>query len=268
MKNNQEIALNEYQKYVDENTFLLNETSIRELLKNDNGHLNNVTIGIEKYGYGVLLLKDNKVNIDFSVFMMTGLGRIRGYSIKLNSSDEKWMRYLISFSIFIAKEYEDLDPVDTYNTLLSNCRALFEKLGFFTITNYDIQRFDRLNPLLLTSNPRGTILIYYEDKIEVYKSIFSHVVDTNKFENKIYLMHSESSNLIKIGRSKNPNTRERTLQGRDPKLNMITYWDAPLQIEKDLHNKFIHKRVRGEWFDLNFGDLNTIKEIMSEYTTS
>jgi hypothetical protein len=65
----------------------------------------------------------------------------------------------------------------------------------------------------------------------------------------VYLMR-HANGLTKIGRSKNPRLREKTLQAEDPRLSMIFHCEAEGYIETRLHQIFDSVRVRGEWFDL------------------
>ena len=65
----------------------------------------------------------------------------------------------------------------------------------------------------------------------------------------VYLMR-HTNGLTKIGRSKNPRTREKTLQAEDPRLEMIFYCEADGSVENRLHKIFDSVRVRGEWFEL------------------
>jgi transcriptional regulator with XRE-family HTH domain len=83
-------------------------------------------------------------------------------------------------------------------------------------------------------------------------------VDCDKRSKKIrctYLMINEKGH-VKIGRSYNPKIRESTLQSEQPyiKLLAITHSD----IESELHNKYNHKRIRGEWFDLSESEVFSI----------
>lgn len=76
----------------------------------------------------------------------------------------------------------------------------------------------------------------------------------------IYLMFDENTGLFKIGRSLNPEYRERTLQSQAPKIlklftSCLTYGAK----EKELHRHFANKRVRGEWFSLNENDIEFIR---------
>lgn len=83
---------------------------------------------------------------------------------------------------------------------------------------------------------------------------------TPKSFTKIYVMIDKNTGYYKIGRSKNPEKRERTLQSEKPTIEMLFNRDARVKDEKELHNMFSDKRVRGEWFDLNGSDLSKIKK--------
>jgi len=66
-------------------------------------------------------------------------------------------------------------------------------------------------------------------------------------------MYDESSNLYKIGKSKNIHFREKTLAGQIPKIKTILH--LPKDIEFTLHSYYAKKRVRGEWFSLSADDI-------------
>ena len=81
----------------------------------------------------------------------------------------------------------------------------------------------------------------------------------------VYLMRDQSNNYYKIGMSKTPEYRDRTLQSEKPTIDMICNKRLPsLKIakafEKALHNAFADKRIRGEWFSLNENDVAEIVE--------
>lgn len=78
---------------------------------------------------------------------------------------------------------------------------------------------------------------------------------------KVYLMVDHNTGLHKIGRSKSPLKRERTLQSEKPTIELIAHWESTTKKEKELHKKYNEKRVRGEWFDLTNQD---ISEILSQ----
>jgi hypothetical protein len=78
----------------------------------------------------------------------------------------------------------------------------------------------------------------------------------------VYLMR-HTNGLTKIGRSKNPRTREKTLQAEDPRLEMIFHCEADGSVESRLHQIFNSVRVRGEWFDLKHHHVEWIVLVLS-----
>ena len=77
---------------------------------------------------------------------------------------------------------------------------------------------------------------------------------------QVYVMIDKNTGFYKIGRSVNPKQRERTLQSEKPTIELLFNHDARVKDEKQLHSIFNEKRVRGEWFDLNGSDLQTIRQ--------
>lgn len=67
---------------------------------------------------------------------------------------------------------------------------------------------------------------------------------------KVYLMRDNANNLFKIGYSKDPIYRERTLQSEKPTIELMGAVDAPISYEKQLHETYKDYRVRGEWFSI------------------
>lgn len=70
-----------------------------------------------------------------------------------------------------------------------------------------------------------------------------------KTESKTYIIKCEHTGYYKIGKSKNPHGREKTLQSEKPTVKIIKIFDK--DIEKELHNTYKNQRVRGEWFNLS-----------------
>lgn len=98
------------------------------------------------------------------------------------------------------------------------------------------------------------------------KSVLSNTnekqtTDVIKNIRKTYLMRDNKTGFYKIGYSKNPSYRERTLQSEKPDVTLLFYCDTFL--EKELHNKFKNNRVRGEWFDLSADNVLDIYGIMA-----
>lgn len=103
-------------------------------------------------------------------------------------------------------------------------------------------------------------------EIGVFSDYVSHVTELEESNSKrvkkikqTYLMINSDGH-VKIGKSSTPEKREKTLQSQQPCINL--YAVGTLNVEKELHEKFKDKRIRGEWFDLN---LDEIKSIIEEY---
>ena len=65
---------------------------------------------------------------------------------------------------------------------------------------------------------------------------------------KTYLIKNKRNGFYKIGKSKNPSIREKTLQSEEPLIKIVKVWGS--NIEKELHQQFKQHRIRGEWFEL------------------
>jgi hypothetical protein len=74
----------------------------------------------------------------------------------------------------------------------------------------------------------------------------------------VYVMHNTQSGYYKIGCSKTPTVRERTLQSQEPTIELIATYPGSYQNEKELHEHFADKRIRGEWFTLSPSDIDWI----------
>jgi len=70
----------------------------------------------------------------------------------------------------------------------------------------------------------------------------------------LYIIQSDKTGALKIGRSKNPKQRLKQLQTGSPyKLKLILIVEGKGNIEKNLHERLKRYRQRrnGEWFDFN-----------------
>jgi hypothetical protein len=96
-------------------------------------------------------------------------------------------------------------------------------------------------------------------------SLFNEMFDFSKNTLEkayLYLMFEASTGFYKIGVSKKPHRREKTLQSQKPDIEMLYNTQftkkRAFSIEQKLHRLFDNKRVRGEWFSLTDEDLNKI----------
>jgi hypothetical protein len=83
----------------------------------------------------------------------------------------------------------------------------------------------------------------------------SELLRKSKFNCFVYLMEDLRNKSFKIGKSKTPTKRERTLQSEVPQIVMRFSIPADELHEKELHEHFSGKRKRGEWFELSNDDL-------------
>lgn len=252
-----------------QNTFLenygsLDEQAILEINDNNpNGDINNVVVGLCNHCFGIWLI-DNIDKISYQLFYINGHQKLEGDFIQL-SLDTKNRDYItFYFSNFIASNYEGVDPVNAFNTYQSHFRSMLEKVGYTTIDNTTFDKFE--DPVFFLPGKRGVIKINFLDRLSIYRDLFDNpTIEYREDADYVYLMLNKRNNYVKIGRSKRPNFREKTLQSDEPDIELITVWEAPPYIERELHKKFSDKRKRGEWFELSFSDMKTIKMFMKSY---
>jgi len=101
------------------------------------------------------------------------------------------------------------------------------------------------------------------------KNQFNDLSTSRNEECFVYVMRDLRNKSHKIGISKHPSTRERTLQSEQPLTELIAskkYINRKIAsaIEKALHDVYNHKRKRGEWFDLNEDDLHELRVTLNE----
>lgn len=77
----------------------------------------------------------------------------------------------------------------------------------------------------------------------------------------VYLMRNLRNGLVKIGFSKKPSFREKTLQSEEPEIKLIHSHSASFLEEQDLHAHFSEKRIRGEWFCLSEDDIAYVRAL-------
>ena len=75
---------------------------------------------------------------------------------------------------------------------------------------------------------------------------------------KTYIIIDNRNGLYKIGKSISPPHREGTLQSKVPELKLLYVIDA--NVESELHKKYHHLRIRGEYFELTENVLSNIIE--------
>ena len=82
----------------------------------------------------------------------------------------------------------------------------------------------------------------------------------------LYIIQSDMSGNIKIGRSKDPQKRLKQLQTGNPnKLKLIAFFEGEGWKEKIIHEKLRRYRLKGEWF--SYDCVGSIPENLYEQIT-
>ena len=124
----------------------------------------------------------------------------------------------------------------------------------------------------------GTSISYL---IDYFKKMLSE--NENHFSNKIvnveksikdsdkirftYIMYDQISGFYKIGKSINPEFREKTLSSQTPQIKLINKCLESIVSERYLHSLFSNKNVRGEWFNLEMDEIEHIFNLMDNKIT-
>lgn len=249
--------------------FTLSKEDIYELDKADNGPINNVIAGITKHCYGVRLY-DDKYGLTVEVFYVNNDITLKGDIIQIDLNNEDYFQLLFRFCVLLSNDYIEVDTIDAFNTFQTKLRGFLGKSGFFTTTSQELKQFEGKSAVITASSQRGIFNLDFIDKVDFLRDFFS-----NNFDSKIeltgeyvYLMVNTDTSLIKIGTSKNPKYREKTLHSQEPKVHLIAKWKCPKELEKKLHQTYKQKRIRGEWFRLNLNDLKEIETLMNTETNN
>lgn len=78
----------------------------------------------------------------------------------------------------------------------------------------------------------------------------------------LYIIRNLETNQIKIGRSKNVEKRLTQLQtANSSKLCVLFKFETEYssKLESFLHSFFKHKNINGEWFDIDYKDLDKVE---------
>jgi hypothetical protein len=244
----------------------LDEETILEINKDSQSvDINNVVSGLQTHCMGIWLIDDID-EVKYQLFYVNGKKKLEGCYMQL-SLDMKYKNHLtFFFSSFLADYYDDLDPVDIYNTFQDQIKSMLEKIGYMTVSVSELEKYE--DPVLLPLGVRGLIKIQFLEKVEIYKELFCNkqqLAQTLPEGDYIYMALNKKNGYVKISKSKDLGFKLKTLQTSESDIELITYWQAPSQKEKELHTIFLENRKRDEWFDLKLKDLKTIKKYMQAY---
>jgi Meiotically up-regulated gene 113 len=246
----------------------LSEDEILEInKKNPTADINNVIVGLCKHCFGIAVNEIGE-ELSFQLCYINGSDKLEGDALQL-SLNSLYRDYLIFyFSGFLAHHYDDLDEIDVYNTFQNQMRSMLERFGYITVDSNTIDKFR--NPTIIAAGVRGIIKVNFIDRLSLYRDLFSKFgigISNEKNLDYVYLMLNKRNNYIKIGRSKNPSHREKTLQSDEPDIELIVAWAGTPIMEKELHRLFHKKRKRGEWFNLQLNDIKIICEYIQVHET-
>jgi hypothetical protein len=151
-----------------------------------------------------------------------------------------------SHIIFIYGKYSCSIAIDNNIELnIINEINFANSIGFFITENYKKKIINECNVLNKSSKK------YTNTNIE-YKIIKNDFIKNDIIKNeliKTYIIKDCNNGFYKIGKSKNPAYREKTLQSEKPNIKIVKIFNS--DIEKILHNTYNKQRIRGEWFSLN-----------------
>lgn len=244
-------------------SFILAESDIRKFDSEDNGPINNVMTGLSSHCYGTKLHEiPNGMMVD--MYYINGINGLKGDIIELDINDSDYYGLLLRFCSMLATNYDEVDTVDAFNTFQSKLRGFMEKLGFFTLSTLEMEEFRGQDSVMLSNVKKGIFKIDFIDKLGYYRDYFGNINDESIVTGSeyVYLMINTDTSLFKIGTSKNPMYRERTLHSKEPTVHLIAKWKCGKEIEKQLHRKFNVRRRRGEWFRLSPADLIDLEKFM------
>jgi len=199
----------------------------------------------------------NKINEAYQIVKKLEDDRIRwcrenAVIIKEIMPEKNKMYQIIELPYDFVRKVADVN--DTYFFKPTNIR--FDPTNLF---NYGVYVYPKVKGEVYDCNFRKIDIYDPEICITQLKQIDGNVNYKDRFT-YIYIMIDKNTGYYKIGRSKNPKTRERTLQSEKPTIEMLFFSEAKMSDEKTLHDKYYDKRIRGEWFDLKGSDILEIKQ--------
>lgn len=250
-------------KYFIENAFHWTIDDLKQLTEQmpSTDQLTRYIRALENRAHGIVTFKDDRAG-QFYLFFAEYEKEHKCIVLPIPIDDfilaENLLFHYVKFIETISKE---IDFVNMFNTFQYHRESAYETLYYNTIRLHEVgyKLEDLVAPKLVP--------IEFIDRVELLRDMFSYkerLVNDSE-TNKVYLMVDDQSGFVKIGRSKNPMEREGTLQSKKPEIHLFAIWDAPKNVETQLHRQYAHKRKRGEWFKLNFLELDEIKRLMIDF---
>ena len=160
---------------------------------------------------------------------------------------ESWMR----------ETYEMRDLTNSYAE--SNDHDLLN-VGYGSVFVYKKSLYLIKRRKAIEASAEERLRIEEEIKSEETASQFEDTIRRSSFVVFTYLMEDIRNGMIKIGKSKNPERREKTLQSEAPSVELRIAVPTENDFESELHSDFGHLRRRGEWFELTRVEIKMVVE--------
>ncbi|WP_313189266.1 GIY-YIG nuclease family protein [Sphingobacterium sp.] len=238
--------------------------SIYELDKNQIFNMISESIEIGSLYRGIkkktFFIKANLLRIQ--LYYLVNDIKIRGFYLNYEFKQEDCFEIIFYYCFFIAGEFRFENPIKLYNGYIYTIREYLESINIQTITMSEIRFME--NKLGEEVLHIGAIILKDIQEIDFYRELFKFDYSTFKaIENRkyVYLLFNEKNGFFKIGYSKNPLKREKTLQAEEPNVVLLKVWEEGMSFEKKLHRKYFKQKVRGEWFNFTFKELYELKEL-------
>jgi len=171
-----------------------------------------------------------------------------GFNVKLYVPPIEMMGYtLIEYSVqrfyYEDEDYEDYEA-DKTKLIEKKYKILFNKNYILNLAKV----MDELRSLgvyvnattLTTLRKEANNALWMLEKPKKIELVFDEPVS--------YLIKDELTGYYKMGISKRPIQREKTLQAERPVIKLVKIFDK--NVENHLHYKYRRERLRGEWFNL------------------
>jgi hypothetical protein len=160
---------------------------------------------------------------------------------------DSWMRETFR-NHDLAQSYADSD-----NHLLLNVG--YSSSYVFSKTDYILTRRKEIDAVAAE-----LLKMEEESRADEAARRFDDSLRKSSFEVFTYLMEDTRNGMIKIGKSRNPERREKTLQSEAPSVEMRIAVPTESDFESELHGEFDHLRRRGEWFEFSSSEIKTVIE--------
>jgi hypothetical protein len=191
-------------------------------------------------------------------------GELGGYRFKYDFNQFDYDEFIFTFCLYVNGKYKFDNAIHMFNGYIDLLQKYFEGIGIQVVLNSNVDvvvdkyghgKIISAHPIIHLKNLKE--IYFYRDLFGFRYSLF--LPDEEK--RYVYLIYNENNGYFKIGRSKNPLKREKTLQAEEPEIALLKIWEKDAVFEKQLHQKYFKQRVRGEWFKLSFDELWELREM-------